>query len=47
MEPEAIAAQGLLGALTLPMTRAAFRDCLLAALEVNAQILRTIGVQPE
>lgn len=46
-EPEVIAAHDRLGAVTLPMTRAAFRDFLLSEIEVNARILRAAGVQPE
>ena len=46
-EPEMIAAHDRLGAVTLPMSRTAFRDFLLAEIELNAQILRASGVQPE
>jgi tripartite-type tricarboxylate transporter receptor subunit TctC len=46
-EPEMIAAHDRLGAVTLPMSRAAFRDFLLAEIETNARILRAAGVQPE
>jgi tripartite-type tricarboxylate transporter receptor subunit TctC len=47
VEPEMVAAQAALGAISMPMSTTEFRDFLAAEIERHAGLVRAAGVQPE